>query len=103
MSTLTDLSLRSELTHVMSCPDHCDLREVFETPGSRQVADLLVSEGLKVAEAEGVTIPQAEADHILQKVRVIIDKFSEQNIPGDRITPREQDLNVCGCPEEKAV
>ena len=25
------------------------------------------------------------------------------NTPGDRITPREQDLNVCGCSEEKAV
>merc|ERR1712241_1361109 len=45
MSTLTDLSLR----------------EVFETPGSRQVANLLVTEGLAVAAAEG-------ADHILQKV-----------------------------------
>ena len=56
-----------------------------------------------MAEAEGVIIPQEEADHILQKVGVIVDKFSEQNIPGDRITPREQDLDVCGCPEEKAV
>ena len=53
MSTLTDLSLR----------------EVFETPGSRQVADLLVTEGLAVAAAEGVIIPTEEADHILQKVQ----------------------------------
>ena len=53
MSTLTDLSLR----------------EVFETPGSRQVADLLVTEGLAVAAAEGVNIPTEEADHILQKVQ----------------------------------
>ena len=52
MSTLTDLSLR----------------EVFETPGSRQVANLLVTEGLAVAAAEGVNIPPEEADHILQKV-----------------------------------
>ena len=52
MSTLTDLSLR----------------EVFETPGSRQVANLLVTEGLAVAAAEGVNIPAEEADHILQKV-----------------------------------
>ena len=52
MSTLTDLSLR----------------EVFETPGSRQVANLLVTEGLAVAAAEGVNIPTEEADHILQKV-----------------------------------
>lgn len=52
MSTLTDLSLR----------------EVFETPGSRVVADLLVKEGLAVAAAEGVDIPAEEADHILEKV-----------------------------------
>jgi len=52
MSTLTDLSLR----------------EVFETPGSRVVGDLLVREGLAVAAAEGVDIPAEEADHILQKV-----------------------------------
>lgn len=52
MSTLTDLSLR----------------EVFETPGSRVVADLLVREGLAVAKAEGVDIPADEADHILDKV-----------------------------------
>jgi len=52
MSTLTDLSLR----------------EVFETPGSRVVADLLVKEGLAVAKAEGVNIPGDEADHILEKV-----------------------------------
>ena len=52
MSTLTDLSLR----------------EVFQTPGSRQVANLLVTEGLSVAAAEGVNIPAEEADHILQKV-----------------------------------
>lgn len=52
MSTLTDLSLR----------------EVFETPGSRVVADLLVKEGLAVAKAEGVNIPSEEADHILTKV-----------------------------------
>jgi len=52
MSTLTDLSLR----------------EVFETPGSRAVADLLVREGLAVAAAEGVAIPAEEADHILEKV-----------------------------------
>jgi len=52
MSTLTDLSLR----------------EVFETPGSRVVADLLVREGLAVAKAEGVVIPDEEADHILEKV-----------------------------------
>ena len=45
---------------------------MFETPGSRQVANLLVSEGLKVAAAEGVSIPQEEADHILQKVGLII-------------------------------
>merc|ERR1711874_1807 len=42
MSTLTNLSLR----------------EVFETPGSRQVSNLLVTEGLSVAEAEGVSIPK---------------------------------------------
>ena len=93
---------------VIKCPDHDhsdDLREVFETPGSRQVANLLVSEGLKVAEAEGVIIPQEEADHILQKVRVINYELSEikGNTSGDRITPREQDLDVCGCSEEKAV
>ena len=52
MSTLTDLSLR----------------EVFETPGSRVVADLLVREGFAVAEAEGIVIPHDEADHILEKV-----------------------------------
>ena len=52
MSTLTDLSLR----------------EVFETPGSRVVADLLVREGFAVAEAEGIVIPQDEAAHILDKV-----------------------------------
>jgi len=52
MSTLTDLSLR----------------EVFETPGSRVVANLLVKEGLAVAKAEGVEIPGDEADHILEKV-----------------------------------
>ena len=52
MSTLTDLSLR----------------EVFETPGSRVVADLLVKEGFAVAEAEGIVIPQDEAAHILDKV-----------------------------------
>jgi len=52
MSTLTDLSLR----------------EVFCTPGSREVADLLVREGLQVAKAEGIEIPAAEADHILEKV-----------------------------------
>ena len=52
MSTLTDLSLR----------------QVFETPGSRVVADLLVREGLAVAEAEGIAIPHDEADHILEKV-----------------------------------
>jgi len=52
MSTLTDLSLR----------------EVFETPGSRVVADLLLKEGLAVAKAEGVVIPADEADHILEKV-----------------------------------
>ena len=48
---------------------------MFETPGSRQVSNLLVTEGLSVAEAEGVSIPKKEADHILQKVRVwlIID------------------------------
>ena len=44
------------------------VREVFETPGSRQVANLLVREGLAVAAAEGVNIPGEEADHILQKV-----------------------------------
>ena len=44
------------------------VREVFETPGSRQVANLLVREGLAVAAAEGVNIPSEEADHILQKV-----------------------------------
>ena len=54
MSTLTDLSLR----------------EVFETPGSRVVADLLVREGFAVAEAEGIVIPQDEAAHILDKVLV---------------------------------
>jgi len=52
MSTLTDLSLR----------------EVFETPGSRVVADLLVREGFAVAEAEGIVIPHDEAAHILDKV-----------------------------------
>ena len=51
-----------------------DHRQVFETPGSRQVANLLVSEGLKVAAAEGVIIPKEEADHILKKVRVIFYK-----------------------------
>ena len=44
------------------------VREVFETPGSRHVANLLVREGLAVAAAEGVNIPSEEADHILQKV-----------------------------------
>ena len=43
-------------------------REVFETPGSRVVADLLLKEGLAVAKAEGVVIPADEADHILEKV-----------------------------------
>jgi len=52
MSTLTNMSLRN----------------VFETPGSRQVANLLIGEGLAVAAAEGVDIPAEEADHILQKV-----------------------------------
>jgi len=52
MSTLTDMSLR----------------QVFETPGSKDVADLLVLEGLAVARAEGVAIPEEEADHILKKV-----------------------------------
>ena len=41
---------------------------MFETPGSRHVANLLVREGLAVAAAEGVNIPSEEADHILQKV-----------------------------------
>ena len=80
---------------------------MFETPGSRQVANLLVSEGLKVAAAEGVSIPQEEADHILQKVGLIIQMQDRVNIPrhisGDRITPGEQGLNVRGCPQEKAV
>ena len=49
-------------------------REVFETPGSRVVADLLVKEGLAVAKAEGVDIPGDEADHILEKV---VDTKSE--------------------------
>ena len=41
---------------------------MFETPGSRVVADLLLKEGLAVAKAEGVVIPEDEADHILEKV-----------------------------------
>ena len=81
MSTLTDLSLR----------------EVFETPGSRQVANLLVTEGLAVAAAEGVNIPAEEADHILQKVYFMINctYFISTTSPGDCIQTREQDLNVC--------
>ena len=41
---------------------------MFETPGARVVADLLVKEGLAVAAAEGVIIPTEEAAHILEKV-----------------------------------
>ena len=52
---------RSTLTNL-------SLREVFETPGARVVADLLVKEGLAVAAAEGVMIPTEEAAHILEKV-----------------------------------
>ena len=59
MSTLTNLSLR----------------EVFETPGSRVVANLLVKEGFAVAEAEGIVIPHDEADHILQKVTVCFTRI----------------------------
>jgi len=52
MSSLTDMSLR----------------QVFETAGAKAVGDLLVLEGLAVARAEGVDIPEEEADHILKKV-----------------------------------
>ena len=73
-------------------------REVFETPGSRVVADLLVKEGLAVAKAEGVNIPEDEADHILEKV---VDKKRENSgnyaWPGYCFPPREQDLHVRGC------
>ena len=59
-----------------------------------------------MAAAEGVNIPKEEADHILQKVGLIIIRTEvkiPRHISGDRISPGEQDLNVCGCPEEKAV
>ena len=76
----------------------CYCREVFETPGSRVVADLLVKEGLAVAKAEGVNIPEDEADHILEKV---VDKKCENSgnytWPGYCFPPREQDLHVRGC------
>ena len=63
---------------------------MFETPGSRQVANLLVSEGLKVAVAEGVIIPQEEADHILQKVRVIIYKPLKKTVSHQVIASRQE-------------
>ena len=65
---------------------------MFETPGSRQVANLLVSEGLKVAAAEGVSIPQEEADHILQKVGLIIQTQdrSEDTITFQVIASRQE-------------
>ena len=74
MSTLTDLSLR----------------EVFETPGSRQVANLLVTEGLAVAAAEGVNIPTEEADHILQKVPAWSLEILPNNLPIEVIASRQE-------------
>ena len=60
-----------------------------------------------MAAAEGVSIPQEEADHILQKVGLIIQTQDRVKIPrhisGDRVAPGEQNLNVCGCPQETAV
>ena len=77
---------------------------MFETPGSRVVADLLVKEGLAVAKAEGVNIPSEEADHILTKVTAKTDdaKYTHHH-PGDCLAPGEQDLDVRGRAQEKAV
>ena len=76
---------------------------MFETPGSRVVADLLVKEGLAVAKAEGVNIPSEEADHILEKVtRVKTDdtKYSHHH-PGDSLATGEQDLDVRRRPQKE--
>ena len=85
---------------------HVPTRQVFETPGSKDVADLLVLEGLAVARAEGVAIPEEEADHILKKVVLILVEVVMVVVlvvAGDRQPPGEQELHVCRRPEETPV
>ena len=91
---------------------HVPTRQVFETPGSKDVADLLVLEGLAVARAEGVAIPEEEADHILKKVVLILVEVVMVVmvvmvvvlvVAGDRQPPGEQELHVRGRPEETPV